>query len=30
LATPKNIDIEKLFLSGLKTSELVKETKDKF
>lgn len=30
LANPKNIDIEKLFQTGLKTSELVKETKDKF
>jgi PAS domain S-box-containing protein len=30
LANPKNIDIEKLFQTGLKTSELVKQTKDKF
>jgi len=26
----KNVDIEKLFESGVKTSDLIKQTKDKF
>lgn len=30
LSNPKQIDIEKLFESGVKTSELIKLTKDKF
>jgi hypothetical protein len=30
LANIKNVDIEKLFESGVKTSELIKQTKDKF
>ena len=30
LSNPKNVDIEKLFETGVKTSELIKLTKDKF
>lgn len=30
LTTFKQLDLEKLFLSGVKTSELIKQTKDKF